>query len=57
MSDTEARAIQIFNNGNEELGVIDYSGSDIKKLVNNIKQMFGEPLMIVNIKDVSISLQ
>jgi hypothetical protein len=50
----EAKAIQIFNNGNDELGQIDYSGKYIDELVDKIYKNFGKPEKIINIKDASV---
>lgn len=55
-SDVVAKAIQIFNNGNEELGMIDYSGETLDILIDALFRDFGKPVKIVNIKDVLISL-
>lgn len=55
MSHSEANAIQIFNNGNKELGSIDCSNKSIESLIEELYKKYGEPIKIVNIKDVSIS--
>jgi hypothetical protein len=56
-SEKEALSLQIFNNGNEELGEADYSAEDIETLLDKLYNNYGIPKRIVNIKDVSISLE
>ena len=48
-------ASQIFNNGSERLGYIDYSDEVLRILINKLSHDFGLPEKIINISDVSIS--
>lgn len=55
-SDIEFSAIQIFNNGNEELGYINYYDTNLKDLIYRITKDYGIPKKIVNIKDVKVKV-
>lgn len=50
-------AIQILNNGNEELGYICYDSKSINELVKElIDEMESNPIKIVHMSDIKISI-
>jgi|688.fasta_scaffold127756_6 hypothetical protein len=49
-------ATQIFNNGNEKLGFVNYSNYSIDLLYYSLKKDYGVPLKIIPISRVSIEL-
>lgn len=55
-SDTEFSAIQLLNNGNRELGLIDYTDTSIYKLRDRLLHDYGVPKNIVHMKDIYLSL-
>ncbi len=54
-SDIEYSAIQILNNGNEELGHISYTDVNLDELVERLINTYDNPMKIVNMKDCKIS--
>jgi hypothetical protein len=49
-------ATQLLNNGNRELGFVDYSDKNIYKLKERLCHDYGTPKNIVHMKDVNLSI-
>lgn len=47
-------AIPVITNGNNELGVIEYSAKSIEKLCSKLTTDYGNTYEVLNIKDITI---
>jgi len=53
-TDIEYIAVQLLNDGNEELGYSNYTDADVDNLVKRLKNDFGTPVQVSYIDDVGI---